>query len=289
VAVLFVDAEELTSESVDGKGELYDVNGEYIVHAVYTNVTQESWDQTFTLTVPYQIGIDHNLVVFANVRTYNGSQSIHRRIKNVEYKTFSHGGHWEITYKLEEWDNEYDGRHNRGRVDFLILKPGIHVIGSAGSGPGYTLPILIEVGNYKMKNRDIDYKNEDHGVNVDLITEFSQDPLVITQSQSFEGNQQCVTRNKGIDNDSFKTIIQEEEKRYKSDEDVLHNAESIGYLAFGVTLHNERYSYVVENNGTLDVDNNNNLINEDGQAVQLKSVSSFWLNWDEGKNMPMTM
>ncbi|MBN1799232.1 MAG: glycoside hydrolase family 5 protein [Spirochaetales bacterium] len=279
VAGLFVDAQELTSESVDGKGELYDINGEYIGNAVYTNITQESWDQTFTITVPFKIGIYHAPVVFANVRTYGGSQAIHTRIKNIEYKTVPHSGYWEISYKLEEWENNYDGRHNQERVDFLILKPGIHIIGSVGS-----YPILIEVGNYEMRNRDIDYNDENDWVNVDLITKFMQyAPIVITQSQSFKGNQQCVTRNKDIENDSFKTIIQEEEKRYKGDGDRLHNAETIGYLAFGITVHDAYHSSIVENNGCLDVDNNNNLVNEDGQAVRLTGVSSFWLNWDEGK------
>jgi hypothetical protein len=122
-------------------------------------------------------------------------------------------------------------------------------------------------------------------MNVDLITQYYGLPLVITQSQTYQGNQPCITRNKEVSSYSFKTILQEEENNWRNPDvnDNSHYAEKIGYLAFGAAWHDASHSSVVETNGRLDVDNYWNLKNENGTQVQLKGVSAFWTNWEPGK------
>jgi hypothetical protein len=290
VAGLFVNAEEGNELGDAGEGyfsvgndhAIYDVDGEVIGYAAYTYVAQDNRDQTHRIDIPFnEIGGGHAPVIFANVRTFNGNESVHVRIMNVEWKSFTHNAIWQVTYKLEEWRG-FDGRHNEERVDFLILKQGIHVLGSAGSYQGRSYYYLLEVGNHKMKNGNIDYNKENHWETIHLIHYLGTSPVVITQTQSFNGSHECVTRNKNIGGLDFEVIVQEDEARYKGDGDTGHNKEDIGYLAMSRVTFNWRYSDVVEKNGNLDADNKNNLENENGQEVQLKGVSSFWTNWSDG-------
>ncbi|MEJ2665248.1 MAG: hypothetical protein P8107_14625, partial [Spirochaetia bacterium] len=286
---LFVNA-EYTVDFVLGKGELFDVQGNWIGNAVYTNVSQDWQNQIHTLMLTWMPNHDFLLpretnpfVVFSNVRTFSDHDPVHVRILNQEYKTGSGHGWYEISYKLEEWvhNNDDNRRHFPERVEFLILKPGVHEVGSTGSGSGWNVPVVLEVGTKEMPNNDIDWDND--WMNVNLITLFRYDPLIITQSQTFRGNQPCITRNKDITLDSFKVLLQEEEYRYRSQGDRLHNAEKIGYIAYGPVWHDASHSNIVTNNGLLDVDDYWNLVNENGQRVQLKGVSAFWTNWEPGK------
>jgi len=245
------------------KDRIFDKTGAFIGRAFYLDKSQSNADQTHTISVSGFI----TPIVFANIRTYNSSNQAHIRITEVKrtaYKVHS------ITFKIEEWAYQ-DGKHSSERIDFVVLEKGIHLI---GTGTNY-VPYLLEVGTYKSSNDNINDKK------VKLMTHFNEVPVIITQTQTYNGSHQIVTRNKSIDtaDDSFVIRINEEEKRW-NDGDTTHNSETIGYLALGSGKSFSK-SNVVTNNGNLKI-KNNTLCNKNGNPVQLKGMSMFWQNWEDG-------
>lgn len=199
-------------------GTIYDQYGNIIGEAKsIENVSQESGE---IYSFAGAAGFD-DPVVFANVRTYDGSHPCHVRITD----RVRSGQGWSFYYFIEEWDYQ-DGDHNPERIDFLILEKGIHKIGSSSGG---TYPYFLEVGTYTPYHIDLMWRL------VPLYTDFSMSPIVITQSQTDNGWHQIVTRNRYIEpeDDVFSVRMYEEEARWAAG-DRRHNPEEIGYLAIGL-------------------------------------------------------
>jgi|GEM_PF-1034362 len=286
---LFVDAcniGQLTDDvykNITGDGNIYDANGNFIGQAVYANYKQSTRNSKFilfTLNEDYDYG--SSPVVFASVRTYNHGSPVHVRIKDVRLDQYQNSKRYIITGFMEEWACN-DGEHQPERIDFLILKKGIHTLGYVDVWKS-KVPFVVEVGSQGMTHDRIDWDEKSDWVDVDFITHFQSRPTVLSQTQTYNETDQCVTRNRRADEYGFQVIIQEEESRYNA-RDRSHEPEDIAYLAYGMmdlSILNG-YSFTVRTNGSLTAHPVDNLRNENGDAIQLKGMSSFWLNWDPGK------
>jgi len=252
-------------------GWIYDIYGEKIGRAFFNNYTQTSKDQIFDITVNYDSEIS-DPVAFAILRSSDDTAPTHVRITEVKVKS---GGNIGIKFKVEEWLHT-DGIHEKERVDFVVLEKGIHLIGSETySGR----PYLLEVGTYTPNDKStVDDKK------IKLLTHYDSIPLIITQSQKLVGKQPIVTRNHSIDtaDESFKIRRNEEEARVKTNNDKQHDIEDIGYMALGLGMYTYgSKSDVVTKNGNLKI-KNYTLCNKNGTPVQLKGMSLFWINWEDG-------
>jgi hypothetical protein len=198
-------------------GTIYDVNGKIVGYALHVDDVEQYDGEIYSFAGA--AGFD-DPILFANIRTYDGYQPCHVRITGKERM----GQGWVFYFFIEEW-NYLDGNHNGERVDFLILERGIHRIRTSSDG---RTPYFLEVGTYTPENSVLEWKN------IQLCTDFSTSPIVITQSQTYVGDNQIVTRNINIEpeNDTFQVRMYEEEARYAGG-DNAHFAEEIGYLAIG--------------------------------------------------------
>jgi hypothetical protein len=156
----------------------------------------DSWHQAET-------GIQQTRVISAKPLSYNGGQPTHTRLQNVNE------GHYE--YKLEEW--EYlDGGHTSETFYTLAVEPTEQMLqladGSsysvkAGTVSASTNFVTESLGNFFGSNR----------------------PVVLAQSQTYNGPDPIVTRVTDVSSDSFSVGVQEEEANGG------HTSETVGYIA----------------------------------------------------------
>lgn len=177
-----------------------------------------SFGESGTITVDQPDGVTyftHNLeheyenpVVVMKPVGEVGEQPAHIRIRNVQSRSFE--------YQLEEWSstggNTADsGGHRPVNVSYLVLEAGEYSI------DGQT----IEAGTFRT---DQEFTTQE------LSTEFSTEPVVFTQSQTENGEDQIVTRNNvtsaSESNTELQTRLQEEEGS-----DGEHTVETVGYVA----------------------------------------------------------
>jgi hypothetical protein len=138
-------------------------------------------------------------VVLMNMTTYNGNQPSHIRLRNITSSSFE--------YQIEEWDY-LDQIHITEDIGFVVLESGIHNL------PDGT---QIEAGVIQ----------SDHlWVNVLLSSPFSAVPVILSQSQTTNGGQAVITRQRNITSTDFEVRLQEEEGN-----DGWHFMETIGYVA----------------------------------------------------------
>lgn len=179
-------------------GIIYDQNDNPIGEVGTVSVLQTNRDTWFTVNTSQNWG---NAVIFANMNSYQGTQPAHVRVRHVSGISFQ--------YKVEEW--EYlDGSHATETISYIILKTGIH-----------TLPDRTSI-QVKKQNADNDFKE------ISFNQTFHTTPVVLSQSQTTNGDTAIVTRQKNITTVGLKVRVQEEEK-----ENGNHSSETIGIIAVG--------------------------------------------------------
>ncbi|WP_266081643.1 hypothetical protein [Haladaptatus caseinilyticus] len=159
--------------------------------------TRGEWKQADSIVQP-------NGVVIASPLSYNGPSPCHVRLRNVGGNSFG--------YKLEEW-KYLDGRHIS--ETFHALAAGV---GSRQIRLDDGRSSQVEVGTVSTPDRFI---------SVSLSNSFgAETPVVLAQSQTFNGGDPIVTRIQNVSNNSFDVRVQEEEA-----ESGHPNNETVGYIA----------------------------------------------------------
>ena len=149
-----------------------------------------------------------NPVVIMNPLSFEGAGPAHIRVRNVTSNSFE--------FKVEEWLYQ-NGQHKREFVSYIVAEEGSHLLGN----------LQLEVGSVTTD------QNFEEAV---FATRFSDTPVVLAQTQSFNGNQPVITRINDVTPERFSVRLQEEEALGK------HRPEVVGYMAFS------------QGNGTLESD-----------------------------------
>ncbi|WP_266081654.1 hypothetical protein [Haladaptatus caseinilyticus] len=141
-------------------------------------------------------------VVVGKPLSYNGNQPAHVRLRNSITGGFD--------YKLEEW--EYlDGGHTTETFNTLAVPPAEYKLQLSND-----LPYLVKSGTV----------STDHEFTTVSLGDFfgSGQPVILAQSQSFEGSEAIVTQVSDVSSDTFDVKVQEEGGE-------AHRVETIGYIA----------------------------------------------------------
>ncbi|WP_435156862.1 hypothetical protein [Haladaptatus sp. DFWS20] len=142
-------------------------------------------------------------IVIVQPLSYNGGQPAHIRLRNVADGDFE--------YKLEEW--EYlDGAHITETFHSLSVEPTEQTVQ------------LDDDTSYRLTagTVDVDHTFESVGLGNVFGTET---PVVLSQSQTFNGGDPIVTRMRNVSSGSFDVRVQEEEAKG------AHTTETVGYIA----------------------------------------------------------
>lgn len=137
-------------------------------------------------------------IVIAQIATYNGSQPCHTRIRRVTREDFE--------IQIEEWDY-LDQEHTSETINFIVFERGEHQLGGSHR---------IVAGR----------KNTDHRWKQVTIGSFGVAPILLSHSQTYDGSQAVVTRQRNITNNGGEIRLQEEEAN-----DGTHVLEEVGYVA----------------------------------------------------------
>lgn len=137
-------------------------------------------------------------VVVMKPPSIGGDQPCHVRLRNVTGTGFE--------FQIEEWQY-LDGRHRKETTSFVAIESGVHT--TEGGTP-------IEVGKVPTNT---DYRR------VDFAQQFPSIPAVLTQSQTYNGNDPVVTRQQNVSRSGTEVRLQEEESRGR------HKRETVGYIA----------------------------------------------------------
>ncbi|WP_458208804.1 hypothetical protein [Haladaptatus sp. NG-SE-30] len=185
-------------------GEPYNPGTENVLATNTISSNQPSrnvWQQADSVVQPTDIAI-------AKPLSYNGGQPTHVRLRNIADGDFE--------YKLEEWAY-LDGSHITETFHSLVTRPGEREL-QLGDGTSYR----VKAGTESVR--------EDF-VTVSLDDFFGTGtPVVLAQSQTFNGSQPIISRLKNISSSSFEVRLQEEEAF-----DDGHTNETVGYVALQQT------------------------------------------------------
>ncbi|RRJ30149.1 hypothetical protein [Halocatena pleomorpha] len=138
-------------------------------------------------------------VVFMKPVTERGTQPCHTRLRNVGSDSFD--------VRLEEWEYLNDA-HVVEHASFIVLERGTY---RASTGK------QVVVGRTRT---DTTFES------VSFDSDFSDSPVVLSQSQTHNGSDAIVTRNSDVHSDGFAVRLQEEEGQ-----DGGHALEAVGYIA----------------------------------------------------------
>ncbi len=150
------------------------------------------------------LGLEVKPIITMKPVSFNGVHPCHIRLRNVTSTGFE--------YRIEEWDY-LDGSHTQERIHWSAILPGVYEIpGVSGTLTG------IQAGRTGVTTEP---------QNVDLTAPFFTDkPVVISQSQTFNGPDAIVTRSDVASEDRFNVRLQEQESN-----DNYHVSEEVGYVA----------------------------------------------------------
>ena len=140
-------------------------------------------------------------VVIMNPVSSNGHQPCHIRIRNVQSNSFQ--------YQIEEWDY-LDGGHIEEELSYLVMEAGTYTFDNG---------TYVEVG--QVMNVNDTFEN----VSFNSPGSFANNPIVLSQAQTFDGPDAIVTRMKSISTSGFDVRVQEEEAKGR------HIGERVGYIA----------------------------------------------------------
>ncbi|SIR76295.1 hypothetical protein SAMN05421858_3695 [Haladaptatus litoreus] len=157
--------------------------------------SQEQWHQV-------EASDQSTGVVVANPPSYNGAQPLHVRLRNTIAGGFD--------YKLEEWDY-LDGAHTTETFNTLAVPPAEYNLQLDND-----LPYRVKAGT----------ASTDHNRTTVSLGDFFGGirPVILAQSQSFNGRDPIVTRVSSVSSDSFEVQVQEEGNG-------THRVETVGYIA----------------------------------------------------------
>jgi len=178
------------------EGSITDVGGHVIGEAGIAHVSQPRRDDWHRMRTARTY---HSPVVLAQIMSHNGTNPCHVRVRNVDSDSFE--------YRLEEWQY-LDGTHLEEEVGYVVLEAGTHEIDTA---------TFIEVGTVEA---DHDFAN------ARFSSSFQEGPVVVAQSQTFNGTHEIVTRLRNVAAGGAEIRVQEEEGR-----DGTHTDETVGYLS----------------------------------------------------------
>lgn len=157
----------------------------------------------------------NNPVVLMMLNSANGPDPAHMRIKDVQGTdsgTSTGGGRF--SYQIEEWDylqSKNDGQHTAEDIVYMVVEAGAHVLAS-----GQTLKAhLVE----------LDHSWSD----VAFADVFDAVPVVFSQSQTHNGEQSAVTRQRDIDRAGVQLRLQEQELHEV--QQPYHVPETVGVIA----------------------------------------------------------
>ena len=145
-----------------------------------------------------------NPVVFAMPLSYNGSDPAIARITDTQSDNFS------IILQEPEYE---DGGHTKESFSYLVLEAGMWELEDG---------TLLEVGS--LDTNDITTSAWE---SIDFSSDFQQDPVVLSQTQTKNGSQFVRTRQKASSVDGFELSLEEEEALKSSG----HVTETVGWLA----------------------------------------------------------
>ena len=227
VPVKNLDAGEYTyrvsSEDDSISGSLTVTDGRTGVIGEVSKLTPKQPDQSTWFTAELRKSYDDPVVIMKPVGTA-GPQPAHIRLKNVQSDSFE--------YKVEEWSHTNDD-HAEVDVYYAVVESGTHKLND-----GTTLEAGTEQINHVFST-------------ISLSGGYSDTPVAFTQSQTYNGGDQIVTRNRNIGTNSMETRLQEEEGA-----DGEHAYETVGYLAIetgsgdsnGVPFEAARTANIVDEN-----------------------------------------
>lgn len=141
-----------------------------------------------------------NPVVIMQPLSYNGGQPVHIRLMNVNSNGFE--------YQIEEWDY-LDGKHALETADYFVIEAGRYLLEDG---------TIIEAGKVTANH---EFKRKDYEI------AFAQNPVILTQAQTYNEGQAIVTRNRKPNTAGFEIKVQEEERNQNG----THQDEEVGYVA----------------------------------------------------------
>lgn len=202
-----------------GDGSTYDVESEQFYIGEYSQVSINHEWETIELDQSYS-----NPVVIASDPTYNGSDPATVRIKNVKNDSFE--------LRLQEPKNE-DGKHFDEDVSYVVIEEGDWDLadGTRLSASNYNSGKLTSQGFETVDLTDTGFDNK---------------PTVLSQVQTYNGDDWVTTRTKNQTASDFKLAMQEEEAR----NDGSHYEENIGWLAIEQSTVNDANGDIVLQGGT---------------------------------------
>ncbi|MFB6283590.1 MAG: S8 family serine peptidase [Halobacteria archaeon] len=139
-----------------------------------------------------------NPVVVTSPLTYKGWDPAHTRVKDVKGDSFK--------IQVEEW-NYLNEKHATETVNYMVVETGKHDLDNG---------LEIDAGKV---NTTHDWSS------VSTTSSVSNNPIVLSQSQTYNGRQSVVTRHKNVDNGGFQVRLQEEEGN-----NGVHATETVGYV-----------------------------------------------------------
>jgi hypothetical protein len=180
-------------------GDINNITGTTIGEAGSLSVNysgDDSW-QAIDFKQTYE-----NPVVIIKLNSNNAGKPIHVRIKEVSNNR--------VTYKLEKWRSE-DTANSTEILVYMVIEAGSYTLEN-----GKTLQALLTQRDHEWQ--EVPYRKA-----------FNTVPITITQSQTYHGGHEVITRNKNINTASFSIRLQESESK-----DGIHDTETVGVLAIGL-------------------------------------------------------
>jgi len=208
-----------------------------------------------------------DIVVFANVVTYNSAQECHVRIKDVTRSSFK--------IKLEEWAYR-DGVHTNETVHYMVLKNGTFNIGKAN--PDLAFDYTLSVGKQSSTDR---YWRNCTIYTYPYFTGTWKNSVLMSTLQTYDDSTPVIVRTCPViyptHGDFCKHKMFEEQAGNQN-----HDDETVGFFILGPK--NGPKSTIVDTCGKLKVSQSTGrLLSESGSVKRLKGMSLFWINWPEGK------
>lgn len=183
----------LSSEKVTALSDQVDLQPRGESGSVYLGGKEDRFWHAVDLERSY----DDPVVIMKPVSN-EGAHPVHVRLRNVSSDSFE--------FMLEEW-LYLNQRHTPEHVDYLVLESG-----------HYTLDNGLEV--------DVGITRSDETWHTGAFdVPFDEQPVTLTQSQTFNGPHPIVTRNRHLGTESFEVRVQEEEAEGP------HVYEKVGHVA----------------------------------------------------------
>jgi hypothetical protein len=198
---------------------------DFTLAAYYSNGTESPQSAPFEFTIdPTQnntplpsfemgeVSIDHEWVrvlfestfnepvVVAGPPTFNGSNPVLVRVRNIDQKGFE--------IRLQEWDY-LDGIHNSETLSYIVMEKGSFTLDNGTK---------VEAGSFTGSNQF----NK-----VSLQQSYNSAPVILTQVTTENENNAVTCRIQNVRQSSFEYKLQEQETTSTS-----HGAETIGYIAW---------------------------------------------------------